>query len=337
LLAILTAADGWLRFTDGVSRLGLTCRLGAWPARGTAGGMARVGGVTAPPRDGVADFDGLIVDLDGVIWTGSETVDGAAEAIAAVRANGTRVVFLTNEARRERSALAARLTGIGIPATEADVITSGSVAGLVVAALDGLARRRALVLGPAALQHEVQAAGFELVGHDEAATAEVVVVGAHEGFDYAELRAATRALRARGADGADGADDADGAAGRDGTVRLFATGRDAIFPGEDGPWPATGAILAAVEIAGGTHAQIVGKPERIMFETARAALPGCQRIGVIGDHLISDIAGARRAGLASILVLTGVTSRADLERADIQPDLVLESVAALRPSLTPSP
>jgi glycerol-1-phosphatase len=295
--------------------------------------MARVGGVTAPARDGLADFDGLIVDLDGVIWTGDETVDGAPEAIAAVRANGTRVVFLTNEARRERSALAARLTAIGIPAAETEVVTSGSVAGLVVAALDGLASRRALVLGPAALQHEVRAAGFELVGHEDAATAEVVVVGAHEGFDYAELRAATTALRARAADGTDSPD---GRGGRGGTVRLFGTSRDAIFPGQDGPWPATGAVLAAVEIAGGAQAQIVGKPERIMFETARTALPGCQRIGVVGDHLIADIAGARRAGLASILVLTGVTSRADLEHADIQPDLVLDSVAALRLSLTPS-
>jgi glycerol-1-phosphatase len=302
-------------------------RLGGWPLPGAGGRVARVGDVTAPARDGLADLDGLIVDLDGVIWTGDETVDGAAEAIAAVRANGTRVVFLTNEARRERSALAARLTAIGIPATEADVITSGSVAGLVVAALDGLVSKRALVLGPAALQHEVRAAGFELVGHDDAATAEVVVVGAHEGFDYAELRAATTALRARAADDT---------GGPDGTARLFGTGRDAIFPGTDGPWPATGAILAAVEIAGDAKAQIVGKPERIMFETARTALPGCQRIGVIGDHLIADIAGARRAGLASILVLTGVTSRADLEHADIQPDLVLDSVADLRLSLAPS-
>lgn len=286
--------------------------------------------MTAPAPGGVADLDGLIVDLDGVIWRGDETVEGAAEAIAAVRANGTRVVFLTNEARHLRNALAARLTAIGIPAAAEDVVTSASVAGLVVAALDGLASRRALVLGPAALQHEVRAAGFELVGHDDAASAEVVVVAAHEGFDYAELRAATTALRASAAD------DTGGPNGRDSMVRLFGTSRDAIFPGSDGPWPGTGAVLAAVEIAGGVQAQIVGKPARIMFETARMALTGCQRIGVIGDHLIADIAGARRAGLASILVLTGVTSQADLEHAEIQPDLVLDSVAALRPSLTPS-
>lgn len=265
--------------------------------------------MTAPGSSGAAGYDGLIVDLDGVIWTGNRTVDGAAEAIAAVRANGTRVVFLTNEPRNTRSAIAARLMAIGIPAAASDVVTSAFVAGRVVAAADGLVTRRALVVGTNALHDEIRQAGFEIVGGEDARKAEVVVVGGHEGFDYGELRAATVALR--------------------GGARLFATGRDAIFPGTDGPWPATGAILAAIETAGGTSAVVVGKPERIMFETAGEALTGCRRIGVVGDHLIADIAGARRAGLGSILVLTGVTSRADLDRAEVKPDLVLQSVAAL--------
>jgi len=97
----------------------------------------------------------------------------------------------------------------------------------------------------------------------------------------------------------------------------------------DGPWPATGAILAAIETAGGMPAVVVGKPERIMFDIAREALAGCTRIGVIGDHLTADIQGAKRAGLDAILVLTGATSQADLERAPIPPDLVLDSLAAL--------
>ncbi len=71
------------------------------------------------------------------------------------------------------------------------------------------------------------------------------------------------------------------------------------------------------------------KPEPIIFNIARNALTACERIGVIGDHLISDVAGAKRAGLRAILVLTGTTSRRDLERAVIQPDLVLESISAL--------
>jgi glycerol-1-phosphatase len=76
-------------------------------------------------------------------------------------------------------------------------------------------------------------------------------------------------------------------------------------------------------------AVVVGKPERIMFDVAREALAGCTRIAVIGDHLTTDIEGAKRAGLDAILMLTGASSQADLEQAPIPPDLVLDSLAAL--------
>jgi HAD superfamily hydrolase (TIGR01450 family) len=262
----------------------------------------------APGTDPVGD-DGLIIDLDGVVWLGGDPIPGAAEAIATVRGSGTRVLFVTNEPRRSRSVLAEHLTEIGIPATTADVMTSAAVAARVAGSLPGLANRRALVVGPPALHDEAKGAGFRLVACGEAREAGVVIVGGHEGFDYRELRAAAAAVRAG--------------------ARLLATGRDAVFPAPDGPWPATGAILAAIETAGGMPAVVVGKPERIMFDIACEALAGCARIGVIGDHLTTDIEGAKRAGLDAILVLTGATSLADLERAPIPPDLVLDSLAAL--------
>jgi HAD superfamily hydrolase (TIGR01450 family) len=285
-----------------------------------ADGRDRPGHGTGPPgRPGAsserrAGYDGLIVDLDGVIWLGSEPIEGAAEAIAAVRADGIRVLFLTNEPRSSRSALAARLTALGIPASAADVMTSAAATASVVGALDDLASRRALVIGPPALHEEIRAAGFQIVSPEQPRLAEVVVVAGHDEFDYGELRAATTATRCG--------------------ARLFATGRDAVFPMPDGPWPATGAILAAVEMAAGVSAVVVGKPERIVFDIARQALGGCKRVAVIGDHLVADIAGAKRAGLDAILVLTGATSRADIERAQVAPDLVLDSLAAFPRSIT---
>jgi HAD superfamily hydrolase (TIGR01450 family) len=265
----------------------------------------------APPARGaeLVGDDGLIIDLDGVVWLGGDPIPGAAEAIAAVRGSGTRVLFVTNEPRRSRSAIAEHLIEIGIPATTADVMTSAAVAARVAGSLPGLANGRALVVGPPALHDEVKGAGFRLVACEEAREAGVVIVGGHEGFDYRELRAAAAAVRAG--------------------ARLLATGRDAVFPAADGPWPATGAILAAIETAGGMPAVVVGKPERIIFDIAREALAGCERIGVIGDHLTTDIEGAKRAGLDAILVLTGATNLADLERAPIPPDLVLDSLATL--------
>ncbi len=140
------------------------------------------------------------------------------------------------------------------------------------------------------------------------------MVGGHEGFDYGELRAATAALRSG--------------------ARLFATGRDPVYPGPTGPEPATGAIVAAIETAGGVPAVVVGKPEPIMFDIAREALAGCQRIANIGDNLTTDIAGAKRAGLDAILVLTGATVRADLEAAAIRPDLVLDNLASVPAAIT---
>jgi glycerol-1-phosphatase len=112
-------------------------------------------------------------------------------------------------------------------------------------------------------------------------------------------------------------------------ARLFATGKDPVFPTPAGPEPATGAILAAVETAGGMPAVAAGKPEPISFEIACQVLTGCERIAVIGDNLTSDIAGAKHAGLDAILVLTGITGQADLAHAASQPDLVLDSMASV--------
>lgn len=114
---------------------------------------------------------------------------------------------------------------------------------------------------------------------------------------------------------------------------MSTTPADHVFaPDAQGSRPGTGAILAAVETAGDVSAVVLGKPERIMFEIASEELAGCERVAMIGDHLIADIAGAKRAGLGAILVLTGTTSPADLEHAMI----LLGSCARKRDTVTES-
>jgi 3-hydroxyisobutyrate dehydrogenase len=254
-------------------------------------------------------YDGLIIDLDGVIWLGGHPIDGAAAAIARLRTRGARVLFLTNDPQSSRDEHAARLAAIGIPATADDVLTSASATARFLASQSHLQGRSVLVIGSPTLHQEIATAGFGLIPPAEARRAEIVVVGGHERFDYTELRAATTAITT-------------GAA-------LFATGRDAVFPTRDGPAPATGAILAAVETATGVTATVIGKPERFVFEIARDTLRGCDHVAVVGDNLASDIAGAKRSGLDAILVLTGTASREDVEHAVIRPDLVLSSLAEL--------
>jgi glycerol-1-phosphatase len=156
----------------------------------------------------------------------------------------------------------------------------------------------------------VAEAGLRIVNRTEFATrADVVVVGAHERLSYEEIRIAAQAVR-RGAE-------------------LIGATRDATFPMPDGPWPGTGAILAAVETAAGRKADVVvGKPEPGMYEAARASL-GPGRVLAVGDRLDIDVAGARRAGLDSALVLTGGTTREAADAADPKPTHVADSLGAL--------
>jgi HAD superfamily hydrolase (TIGR01450 family) len=136
-----------------------------------------------------------------------------------------------------------------------------------------------------------------------------VLVSGHRGFDYEELLTATRMLR-QGAE-------------------LLATSRDPTLPMPDGPWPGTGSILAAVETASGASAEIGGKPERHLFEQALERIPGAERVAMVGDRIASDIEGGRRAGLETVLVLSGATSRQEAERADPAPDHVLDDLSGL--------
>jgi glycerol-1-phosphatase len=252
-----------------------------------------------------AAFDGLIVDLDGVVWIGTEPVPGSADAVAALREHGLPLVFLTNDPTGSRAEYVARLAAVGISASEEEIVTSGSA--LAMFMRDEGAARIVYAIGSPSLKAELEAIGLEL--RADGRDVDAVAVGGHRDFDYDELRIATQAVR-RGA-------------------RLYAAGRDATFPMPDGPWPATGAIVAAVETAAGVQARSVGKPEPYIFEIARSLLRGCDRVAIVGDNLESDIAGGKRAGLATILVLTGTTSRDDLAGAEVEPDLVLADLAAL--------
>jgi glycerol-1-phosphatase len=215
---------------------------------------------------------------------------------------------MTNDPRGSRSDYADRLSGLGIPADESEVVTAGSTLASVLRQHE---RRgaTAFAIGSPALKRELAAAGLELLPGEEGRDAELVAVGGHDAFDYHELRIAIQAVR-RGA-------------------RLYGAGRDATFPMPDGPWPGTGSIVAAVEVGGGATAITVGKPEPEIFEVARSLLAGCRRIAIVGDNLDADIAGGNRAGLTTILVLTGTSGRDDLAAGRVAPDVVLPDLAAL--------
>jgi glycerol-1-phosphatase len=253
-------------------------------------------------------FDGWLIDLDGVVYVGDDALPGAPEALRSVRDRGATVRFVTNDPRSSREEYARRLTGLGVPADPDDVVTSGSATADFLAR-EGQSGRTVFVMGSAALKAEVARVGCRVVEGRDGLDAEVVVVGGHEGFDYAELAVGSIAAR-RGA-------------------RLVATNRDATFPTPDGPAPAVGAIVAAVETASGRRAIAVGKPEPLMFELARARLPDPARVVVVGDRLDVDVLGGHRAGLATILVRDPGRPDADHGERHVDPDYEVPSLAAV--------
>lgn len=253
-------------------------------------------------------FDGLLIDLDGVVWIGREPVPGSAQALRSLLEAGKRIVFVTNNPGKLPATYAERLRGLGVGVGEEQIVT----AGIAVARLAGEAAGEgggAFVIGGEPLKEMVAATGARVLEGEEAWGAKAVVVSGHRGFDYGELVTAKRALE-RGA-------------------ALFATSHDPTMPYPGGELPGTGAVLAAVETASGRRAEIAGKPERHLFEMGREALGGCESVAMIGDRISSDIAGGHAAGLATILVLSGTTSREEAAAADPAPDFVVEDLSGL--------
>jgi glycerol 3-phosphatase-2 len=254
------------------------------------------------------EFDGLLVDLDGVVWIGREMVPGAVEALSKLLANGKEIVFVTNNSVKRPSEYAARLREAGIEIADGRVLTGGAATARLAAERVGQGGT-AYVIGAPGFKKTVAAAGLTLLDGEAAQSADAVIVSAHREFDYAELFTATRALQA--------------------DASLFGTSRDPTLPMPGGAWPGTGATLAAVETASGKVAEIGGKPEPHLFEQARALIPGAGRVAIVGDRIASDIEGGRRAGLATVLVLTGAATRADAEAATPPPDHLIDDLPAL--------
>ncbi len=254
------------------------------------------------------DFDGLLVDLDGVVWIGRELIPGSAEALAELIEGGTPVIFVTNNPARPASTYAERLRAAGVPTDEGQIVTAGMVTADLAAERTGKGST-AFVIGAEAFHETVAAAGLRPLSGEAGREANAVLVSGHRGFDYEELLGATLALN--------------------GGAKLFATSRDPTLPMPGGAWPGTGAILAAVETAAGAVAEIGGKPERHLFELARERLGAAERVAMVGDRIASDIEGGRRAGLGTVLVLSGASTRAEAEAAERPPDHVVDDLAAL--------
>jgi arabinose operon protein AraL len=251
---------------------------------------------------------GVILDLDGTVYLGEHALPGAVETIAALRAHGVPVVFVTNKPLEPASAYSHKLTRLGIPADPDDVVTSSRSLG------DYLTRHaphaRLFVIGEPSLQDEMRQYGLELV--EDPAQVEYVVAAFDRTFDYRKWNIAFQALKFHGA-------------------HLIATNGDRTCPVPDGEIPDCAGIIAALEVSSGKQVELIsGKPSPQMIRAAAARLNvSPDQCLVVGDRLETDIAMGRQAGAWTALVLTGVSTRAEALRAPQPPDLILNNLGEL--------
>jgi len=251
-------------------------------------------------------YRGWLFDLDGTVYLGERILPGAAAALAALRGAGRRVAFLSNKPLQTRADYAAKLTRLGVPAGADQVINSSLVLARHLRRLDPGAP--VFVIGEPPVIEEMRAHGFE-VRDDE--RVRWVVIAFDRTFSYAKLNTALQAVK-QGA-------------------RLIATNPDRTCPVEGGEIPDCAGMIAAVEAVTGHRVEaIVGKPSPIILEVALQALgvPAADSV-IVGDRIETDIAMGKRAGLRTILVLSGVTRADDPRIADLAPDHVVPSIAAL--------
>jgi 4-nitrophenyl phosphatase len=249
--------------------------------------------------DPVDAVDTVLCDLDGVVWLAHRPIEGAADAVARLRAGGRRVLFVTNNSMATIAEQEAALEAIGIPAAD-DVLTSGQAAATLLTAGE-----RVHVCGGPGVVEAVTAVGALVPV--EPPTVDTVVVGLHRDFDYERLRRAAAFVH-RGA-------------------RLVGTNDDATFPTPDGPIPGGGSLLAAVATAAGVTPVVAGKPHAPMVELVRRRLGDRfdpARMVMVGDRPSTDGEFAVRLGCRFALVRTGVTrpdAAVEVERWRDLPDL----------------
>ncbi len=251
-------------------------------------------------------YRGWLFDLDGTVYLGEQLIPGAGEVIAELRRAGRRVAFLSNKPLQTRGDYALKLARLGVPAQPEDVINSSLVLARHLRALDPGAP--VFVIGEPPMLAEMRAHGFE-VRDDE--RVRWVVIAFDRTFTYAKLNTALQAVK--------------------GGARLIATNPDRTCPVEGGEIPDCAGMIAAVEAVTGKQVEaIVGKPSPIILEVALAALgvPASEAV-MVGDRIETDIAMGKRLGLATILVLSGITRSGDPRIAALSPDHVLGSIGEI--------
>ncbi len=247
-----------------------------------------------------------LIDMDGVLITGARLVPGADAFVERLRVAGAPFMVLTNNSRLTPRDHHARLASMGLDIPPECIFTSALATGRFLH--QQRPRGSAYVIGEAGLTTALHEIGYTLTEH----APDYVVLGETTSYSFASIATAIRLIK--------------------GGARFIATNPDVVGPSEHGEVPACGAVAALISAATGVQPYFVGKPNPLMMRSALRALGAhSENTVMIGDRMDTDIVAGIESGLETILVLSGVTRREDVDRYPYKPGRIVDSVADIVP------
>lgn len=266
----------------------------------------------------------FIIDMDGVLWHGDQPVPGLTEFFKILRERDYRFVLATNNASQTADQYVDKLARMGVAVNSGEILTSAMATALYLAQITNPANTRVFVIGEKGATQPLIERGFTLTGLyevdppgavDRKVGADYVVCGMDRQINWDKLATASLNINAG--------------------AKFIGTNPDTSLPTERGFTHGNGAILAALQAATGVVPTIIGKPEPLMYQQAIGLLGVDPAETVaIGDRLETDILGAVRAGMRSLMVLSGVSSEEDLKTSDYGPDWVMEDIREITKALS---
>ena len=264
----------------------------------------------------------LIIDMDGVLWHGTQAIPGLVEFFQTLNDLDIRYILATNNASLTPEQYVLKLANMGVTVSQKQILTSGMATALYLSERVNPKENRVFVVGEEGAIQPLLELGFTLTGlyevdnsdKPEQKGADIVVCGKDETLTWAKLATASLNIRAG--------------------ASFIGTNADTTLPTDHGITHGNGAILAALQVATGVTPTIIGKPEPIIYQQALALLGiSPDETVALGDRLETDILGAVRTGIRSIMVLTGISSEADLHDSDYQPTWVMPDIRAVTKAL----
>lgn len=281
----------------------------------------------------IEKYDTWMFDCDGVLWHGDRPVEGAVEVLDTLRKRGKRLLFVTNNATKSRRSYKSKFDQLGVQATVDEIYGSAYAAAVYVSSVMKLPKdKKVYVIGASGLEEELREEGVSFIGGTDPAdnTLEpfelanftldpgvaAVVCGLDQKVNYTKLSKAFQYLT------------------RNPGCQFLATNEDSTYPIADGLLPGAGAISAPLRFALGKDPISIGKPAKTMLDCIRAKVDfDPARTIMVGDRLNTDILFGQAGGLATLLVLTGITSKEDItgpHASSIVPKYVTQSIGDLR-------